>query len=263
MLVKCTEADKPQIFNYIGEDYKYCLYAYADLKQYGLNKDFINAWLYYDINNDIKALVYNYHKGIHIFSRDFKYDAKEIAKLLLKLHPAMISARKEIIQDLIPFMLEYKHEFGYIIQKTVPTLERSPRVELAKESDIHEMAVMLYNDKGIGASYTVQDLEDEIRQRMEDKYGRSYVLKIDGVIAAQDSTSAEIDKFAISSLTIVDPRFRRMGLGTEINGSKCYDIEHEGKEIYAYCYEEPALIAWHKSGYIDIGEWGKLYVENQ
>jgi len=261
MLHKCVDSERQQILEYVGDDYKNCLYAFADLKQYSLNESFINAWLDVDEETSIRGFVFNYHTGVHVYSRDMAIDIDEVAKLIKSINPTMINARKEIIEALVPYFEGYKHEYGYILKQQKRHFALSNRVELAKPTDFHEMAVMLASDYGIGASYTTEQLEGQIRERYEDNYGRTLLLRINGQIAAQVTTGAEVDEFAVVIYSIVGESFRRQGLFTEVTDSMCHILSQSKKDIFCVCYEPPALKAWNKVGCLPCAEWGKIFKE--
>jgi len=261
MLYKCNDSDKSRVFEYVGDDYKNCLYAFADLKEYSLNESFINLWLDLDENNSIRGFIFNYHTGVHLYSHDMRLDINEAVELIKKINPTMINANKNIIEALVPYFEEYKHQYGYILKQQKRQFEMSNRVEMATPSDFHEMAEMLSADYGIGASYTTEQLENQIRERYEDNYGRTLLLRIDGHIAAQVTTGAEVDEFAVIIYSIVGESFRRQGLFSEVRDSMCYLLTQENKDIFCVCYEQTAMKAHGKLGNLPCCEWGKIFKE--
>jgi len=261
MLHKCTDDDKSRIFQYVGDDYKNCLYAFADLKRYSLNEDFVNAWIDFGDDQSIRGFIFNYHTGVHVYSRDMSLNIEDAVTLIKSLHPAMINARKEIIEALVPYFEGYEHEYGYILKQEKRQFKMSSRVEPATPADFHEMAEMLSADYGIGAGYTTQQLEDQIRERYNDNFGRTLVLRVDGKIAAQSITGAEVDEFAVVSYSIVGIPYRRQGLFTEVTGSLCSALSQENKDVFCVCYETPAMKAWAKIGCHPCAEWGKIFKE--
>lgn len=261
MLYKCTDLDKSTIFQYIGKNYKNCLYAYADLCRYSLGENFINAWLEYSEEGKIRALIFNYHNGVHIYSSDLSFDIDEVVNLLKTIKPAMINAKIEIIHMLASYFEEYHQEFGYILHQENKEFKYSENVEPANPSDFHDMASMLCEDYGIGASYTLEEMEKQIKERYIDGYGRSYILRKDDVIAAQASTGAEVKEFAVIIYVIVANGFRRQGLASEVTGNLCQTLLNEGKDIYLVCYEEGAMLMYERLGFKPCTEWGKLFIE--
>lgn len=259
MIYKCSDNDKEKIFSYIGENYKNCLYAYADLKQYSLKETFVNAWLYINHENTVKALIFNYHNGAHVFAKDLNFDVVEVSVLLKTLKLTMINARKEIIEILEPYFDTYKYDFGHIMEQNRTDLVRVDGIEVAEESDFHDMAEMLCSDYGIGAGYTIEEMESQLIERYTDKYGRNYILRKDGHIVAQASTGAEVSEFAMVVYVIVSEKYRRKGYATRVMESLCYDLRVEGKKTYLVCYEESARLMYEKLGFKVCSDWGKLY----
>lgn len=261
MLYCCTDKDKARIFEYIGNDFKNCLYAYADLKKYSINEPFINVWLDLGEDDSIRGFIFSYHTGIHLFSKDLNFDFDAVVDKVKTLKPTMINGRIDILEKLLPFFPEYEHEFGHVFRHTWKNFNIKENIEPAKESDFHQMAELLCSDYGTGASYTVERLEQQLLERYKDGFGRYYILRKDNQIAALANTGAEVEDFAVITYVIVDEHFRRRGFASEITSYLCRELIEEGKEVYLVCYEDRAKTMYENIGFQICSDWGKIFVE--
>lgn len=261
MILKCDNTWKAKLLTYVGDKYVNCLYLYMDLIKYGLNKAFISVWVDLNSVGEIKCIVFRYYTGIHIFSKNDKFDMDGVIKIIRKIHPQMINSTRKIIQVLEPYLdNEYKVDYGCVKSIVHGKFDVFSEVKSARIKDIPAMAVMLCSDEGIGGSYSIKDMETQLMARMRDNYTRSYVIYSGEKIVAQASTSAEIDTLAVISDVIVDIEYRGRGLAKKLLSVLCNDLIPP-KEVFLVCYNPIADRFYEKFGFKTRVEWGKLYLK--
>ena len=177
MLVKCTNDDFEIIKQYIGDDYASCLYLYMDLIKYGPVSGYTNTWIQKEAGG-ITCVILSYHSAMHIFSRD-GFDIPEVVDLVNGQKPSQICAAKSTILALkLPLSeLNYEVELGYVGKIEYSGQDKPEIVQLAKLDDVDSISRLLYNDEGIGASYTLDDLKEQFTERLSQGFVRSYVIK--------------------------------------------------------------------------------------
>ena len=203
-----------------------------------------------------------YHSAMHVYSKQLNFDVKELTEFLIEKNPSIICASAELIKLLEPQMSSngFISEYGYIGKfiHCVPSIVNCD-IRLANKDDIIEIAKLLYNDDGIGSSYTMDDLVKQIEERVDSGFVRSYVIKQDNHVVAHLGTGAEIDKLCTISYVITDPKYRGRGLSSSLFSYACNQLILEGKEIFSVYYPENSRRLHHKMGFVDCCEFGKLY----
>lgn len=260
MIVKCSNSDKQIIEEYIGMRYPECLYLYLDLKQYGVDSQYTSCWALKN-GESIEVVILLYHTAMHLFSASNDFNVHEILKFVDEHNPSIICASKVTIEKISSELLHsgYTVEYGHI-GKLNRIDKRSNFVpQQAELGDIDEIARLLYHDDDIGASYSFDDLKNQIKERLEDGFVRSYVIKDDGHVVCHLGTGAEISNVCTVAYGITDNKYRGKGLFSSLLAFACEELTKENKEIFSVYYPENSRILHHKIGFVDYCECGKLF----
>lgn len=260
MIELCQDAQQTDIVEYIGKDYFKCLYLYIDLMKYGCKSKYTRTWLMSD-NSSINAIILSYHSALHIYSRNLDYDRKELCQFIRELNPSIVCASSDIIKSLACYLKNdgYSMEIGHIGKFVKLTTESKNKIEIATSDDIYDIANLLYEDDDIGASYTIDDLILQLKERLSQRFVRSYVIKENRHVVAHLGTGAEIDGLCTICYVITDPQYRGRGFGSSLFSFACTQLEAEGREIYSVYYPENSRRLHHKMGFVDCCEFGKLF----
>ena len=260
MIVKCTKDDTELIKSYIGKDYASCLYLYMDLIEYGPDSDYTKTWIQKD-GRHITAVILSYHSAMHIYSHNI-FNVQEIVSLIKEKWPSQICAAKSTILALKPSFPElgYELELGYVGRIEPSEKNKSDLIQRATLDDIDAISQLLINDDGIGASYSLEDLKQQFRERLSQGFVRSYVIKDKDKIVAHLGTGAEVGNVSIITYVITDNEYRRRGYARLLYQAACRDLQKEGKEIYAVYYLDSAIQLHHSMGFKDCCEVGKLFL---
>lgn len=263
---KASVNEREKILNYLKEDIANCLYMYADIYKYGLDKSYLDVW-YDEDNLGIRVVVMQYHNTFQVYSNRGFEDIDGILSLVKEKKPFGISGRKEIIQELDKQLRnEYSSEYGVIFrgkaidkQKVSKILaECDEKILLATIEDASKIAELVCMDEELGRVYTVESLTEELKERMETGMGRSYIIKKDGKVVAHNATYAECDKFVVVSGLMVHPDFRDTEYAYWIDLKSTLEFQEENKDRYFLALKH-RIIKWHKlSGNEVAAEYGKL-----
>lgn len=260
MLVRSkSKEDINRIIDYIGEAYYKSLYLYMDLIKYGVDNSEVNSWILLH-SEKIEACVLKYHNGMHIFSKEASFQIEEIERLIKIENPAIICAESSIIKALSGmegYMTEYGHVAKYMLSYSDEL--SSKNIRQAKSSDCCEMAKMLISDPDIGASYTLEEMERQIRERINEGYSRSFCHKINGKIVAQASTGAEGGGIATIAYVMVALEARGQGYGKSVVLHLSNELAKEGMETYLIFYSDDAGKLYLNNGFEVVCDYGKLY----
>ena len=260
MIAKCSNSDQQLIEEYIGERYPECLYLYLDLKQYGVESRYTSCWLQRN-GERIDAVMLLYHTAMHLFSASNIFNVHEIVNFVEDHNPSIICAAQKTIEKISADLMHdgYLVEYGHIGK--LKKIERNSNYipQQADIEDIDEIARLLYQDDDIGASYSYDDLKAQIKERLEQDFVRSYIIKNDGHVVCHVGTGAEISNVCTIAYCITDVRYRGKGLFSSLLAFACEELSKENKEIYSVYYPENSRLLHHKIGFFDYCKCGKLY----
>ena len=260
MIVKCSNSDKQVIEEYIGKRYPECLYLYLDLKQYGVNSHYTSCWVTKSGEN-IEAVMLLYHTAMHLFSTSNNFNVQDILEFVSIHKPTIICASKKTIEKISSELMQsgYTVEYGHIGKLNRINKKSNFIPQQAELGDIDEIARLLYQDDDIGASYSFDDLKTQIKERLEEKFVRSYVIKDNGHVVCHVGTGAEISNVCTIAYCITDTKHRGKGLFSSLLAFACEELSKENKEIYSVYYPENSRNLHHKIGFVDCCECGKLF----
>ncbi|OYO90780.1 hypothetical protein CG709_13295, partial [Lachnotalea glycerini] len=121
--------------------------------------------------------------------------------LIIKLKPSIISSTTDVI-DLLSHELskEYQVEKGFVTSliQTNELISKSD-VQCADVNDLEEIAKLICSDYGLGGHYDVIQLKNQLSTRMQEKFGRNYIIRQNGQIVCHAATYAEVDNLAVIS----------------------------------------------------------------
>lgn len=261
MIVKCKHSDLDHIKNYIGEDYASCLYLYMDLIQYGPDSEYTSTWIQ-EQEGKTTSVILTYHTAMHIFARD-SFNTQEVIDLVDQLRPSQICAAKSTILALAEPLssINYDSELGYVGKLESTDCPNSSLIQKATIDDVDAISQLLYNDEGIGASYSLEDLKAQFRERLSQGFVRSYIIKDGDRIVAHLGTGAEIGSVSIITYVITDAEYRGRGYAKMLYQAASNDLQKEGKQVFAVYYTDGAIKLHHSVGFKDCCEFGKLFLK--
>lgn len=257
MLVKCTSVLQDKIEAYLQHNESSCLYLCLDYYKYGLNCSFTEMYAEME-NNNIRCLIFRYHEGVHIFSKNGDFDINTVVSLIKKMNPNMICCIQEIADQIKVYLGDYEVTFGSILklEQINTSIERFGRI--AKIDELDEVATLLCQDEGIGGTYNFSQMSTQLKERYNDNFGRNYILKQNHEIIAHAATGAEYSNIAIINGVITAPSYRGKGIGTSVLATLCDQLLQENKKIYSICYIPQAQRMHEKVGFNKCESWAKL-----
>lgn len=254
------EENTPELLAYFEKDLKNCLYSYIDLKKYGIhNKDLM--LYYYKTNHKITAVATKYYNGLQLYHTQSDFPIDHTVALIKELKPTIISSTPDVIDALSPFFVPaYEVEKGFVtsLSKTCYTDLAFP-VEPATPADLEEIARLICMDEGLGGHYTVSELTHQLLTRMQENFGRNYIIRQNKSIVCHAATYAEVDNLAVISGVITHPLYRGKGLALSVVNKLCEDLLSEGKKPHLFYYTKNSERLYQKIGFHSPSGWGKLF----
>lgn len=258
MIIKCDETWTDRIISYIGNHYESCLYLYADIKRYGTDSEAVNTWVN-TVDNHICAIIMTYHNGMHIFSKNFDYDKSELISLIMETRPDMVLGVESLVSDIYDSLENYCCEYGFVkkMDKEKSNIYYE-NIRTASLDDVSKLTDMLMDDTELMASYTYDEMFNQICERINDGFGNTYYIFDGEDICAQAGISADLDCFSVISNVFTSKKYR----GKKYASSLLHYInEISGKKsVYLFCYGEELSAFYDAVGFSTVQLWGKLYV---
>ena len=258
-----TENDVQRLLAYLEKDLKNCLYSYIDLKKFGITNP--NLTVYFDESEGIRCSALRYYEGLQLFDAEGKVDAKATAELIRSLGSHIVSSTVDVIEKLYPLLKEsYEMEQGYVTEMlSLPACDISEEVRPAKREEYDEIAQLICSDEGVGGHYVPEELKEQLLTRLDEGFGRNYILKRNGEIIHHAATYAELDNLAVISGVITREDWRGKGVGTLAVRKLCYDLLKEGKKPCLFYYTKQAEGFYKKIGFEEGTGWAKLVLRKE
>lgn len=259
MIIKCDLSNIDHVFDYIGDDYKNCLYTYIDLKEYGLENENFNVWIQLH-ENEICCLISEYYEGIQIYSKDYNLIADELAEFIKRKNPGIISGRKKSIDKIKYLFPNYSEEIGIIGELEELTYPPSPNAYSASIDEIDEIAKIIHQDENLGKHHTYKSLYDQFYERKKDNFGRSFILRdsTSNNIICHAATYAELPELCVIGGVLTTPDYRGKGFSKGTLAAICKEMQLEGKKVFSRFNIPPAIKLHYGVGFIKVGDWVKL-----
>ncbi len=271
MYRKAKEQDVEKLLAYLEQDLKNCLYSYIDLKKFGIDNP--NLKVYFDTNHredcfradEICCSALKYYEGLQLFDAAGKMNAGETARLIRSLNSHIVSSTVDVIEKLYPLLKDtYEMEQGYVTEMlSMLECEISTEVRPAKKEEYDEIAKLICSDEGVGGHYTPEELKEQLLSRLEEGFGRNYILKREGEIIHHAATYAELDNLAVISGVITREDWRGKGVGTLAVRRLCHDLLKEGKKPCLFYYTKQAEQFYKKIGFEEGTGWAKLVLRKE
>ncbi|MGN0334358.1 MAG: GNAT family N-acetyltransferase [Lachnospiraceae bacterium] len=257
------QEDVEKLLAYFENDLKNCLYSYIDLKKFGIANPNLKVFL--DEEEQIRCSALKYYEGLQLFDAYGRMDAEETAMLIRNLNSQIVSSTIEVIEKLYPYLKDsYEMEQGFVTEmKQLPQTELSGEVRPAQREDYEEIAKLICSDPGVGGHYEPEDLKEQLLTRLEEGFGRNYILKRDGEIIHHAATYAELENLAVISGVITRADWRGRGVGTLAVRKLCADLLREGKKPCLFYYTKQAEGFYKKIGFEDGTGWAKLVLRKE
>ena len=256
---KATENDIPAILVYLKRQVQDCLYMYIDIAKYGLENPNMEVWLDSD-KNGVKLVVMKYHTSISVYTDREKWNVEKVAKLIREKHVNSVTARRDIVEKLYELCADlYSVSYGSVHLFTqYRDFGLGDRIETATPEDTLEIAKLITQDEEIGSYYDVQNLADQLTERMNTGMGRCYVIREDGKIIAHIASYAEFDGIATTSGLIVDPAHRNSVYGAALENYLVENLLKEGFTVYTFIQDRLRFKLLERMGNHCLSEYGKM-----
>lgn len=266
---RAREQDRDAILEYLKKAIAECIYLYIDILNYGVASENMTVWLK-EKDGQIELVVMKYYDSFQIYSHRRGIDTEQILSLLREYPVTMVSARRDIIEQLEEVCSGYRAVYGAVFD--VSCLRRAfgimggskssaPEVTEAVADDAAEIAALLCTDEAFRVNYKEEELARQLEERIRTHTGRSVIIRMDGRIIAHHATFAEAAGVAVVSGLVIRPEYRGLGCYEALVSYLGRQLVREGKTPYAFAISDKT-VRYHRAVYTECGEYGKL-VKNE
>lgn len=255
-----TSEDISAILEYLKRKVSDCLYMYIDIAKYSLDNPNMKVWI--DPNEGGPDLVVmKYHTSLSIFSDTDNWDVDAVAEIIAEERPLSITANKDIASRIHDALSDrYNVAYGSVFKFTnYRPMSADIDIETAAPEDTHEIAELIAMDESIGAYYDIDNLANQLKERMETGMGRSYIIRDEnGKIIAHIASYAEFDGLATTGGLIVHPDHQNGVYGLALESYLVEKLLEEKFNIYTFVTERLRKKLLLAVGNELVGEYGKL-----
>ena len=257
---KATKEVVPAILEYLKRNVGDCVYMYVDIAKYGLENPNMDVW--YDSNDEgISLVVMKYYDSIQVFTEEETWDVESASRLVSKIKPGMVSGRRDLIETLYPNNEEdYNLEIGYVFKLTnfMKFDDLAPIQRVGVEM-CPEIAQFICTNDSIGGYYDVENLTDQLTERIETGIGRSLViLGEDGQLKGHIATYAEFDGIATTAGLLAVDDGTGIPYGTMLESKLVHDLLDEGFDIYTFVTEDRRAKFFRVMKCEELNRYGKM-----
>lgn len=262
MLRYAREEELDRILKYLKSDIPNCIYMYTDIFTYRLSNQNMKVWVQEDSEEKdlYTMIVMKYHDSFQLYSRNANWDVDGVCKLIDEYDIQMINGSVEMIKALNEIYKDtYNYSSGTIFRlSNCEKIESEEVPEIASVGDVPEIAELLSQDEYYNDSYTKEELERQLTERIETGMGRSCIIRKDGKIVAHCASFTEADGIAVSAGTIAHKDYRGHKLGLIVENYMNRHMNANGFQWFGFILEEDRVKKFQEMGNEIVATYGKL-----
>lgn len=257
-MLECTEAELPEVLDFLRKDIPNCFYMYVDISKYGLSPPELSVWTLRDTNG-VTAVVMKYFGNMQVYAHP-EAELSPIAKLIIKENAPIVTGTAEICDELnklMPDRYAVSHGWTFEIEKFRNFSSPLP-ICIASDDDLIASAKLICEDENLGSHCDYENLLRQLRERRDDGMGRNYVIHKDGEVIGHIATYAEYEDYAVTSGLIVHPEYRDQPYGTYLESYLMNKLLEEGKRVFTFLRLEKRMKYYRALGQKKFWHNGKM-----
>lgn len=260
-MIRCyTPSDAQRALDYIGQDYSECIYLYVNLKKYGIENPDMMLWLE-EQRQVVCGICLRYFECFHLFSKENDIDISGMQEFLRRYKPKIFFCSSSIEVGFNEEWLKtYKKEKMDVFRAIPMPEDQSRQVYVAGIENLDEIAQFMMTDPTYSKIYDLDVLKAQLKQRMEDGFGRVFYTRENGEIVATAMTYAELNDMAIFSGLLTAKKYRRKRLCSAVLAKLTNQLIQEGKSVYCLVSVEASKKLMLKMGFSVVGHVAKYHL---
>lgn len=259
MIREIIDEEVKRLEEYLNKDKFQNPYFYIDLLSFGYKSD--NVQVYITDSQDGLCYIYRYYDTVQLYiPNGMTFPKKELIEFLKENKFQMISGSSKLINEISnDLSLSYCLNNGVIMSYGGYDVSISDeQICYATLQECPEIARLICSDEKIGGHYDVDNLANQLSNRLTSHNCRNVILRLNDKIISHAATYAEEKDMAIIGGVITLKDFRGCGYAKKcvVELVKC--LLKENKVPLLFCYDDKTIF-WYKSmGWNIIAECGSL-----
>lgn len=256
MVRRLNEKDKELVLSFIGTQPSINLFLIGDIEQFGFDKEFQDIWGKFDDKGNLKGVLLRYLNNFIPYYEDMDENLDEF-KEIIKVYKGkkLISGKKDLLYKFEGILSDEKSRDTYFceLRDNKNLINYDESVKIATGNDAKKICDLLNTIEEFDTS---EHNESIIRDRIEDKSGRTYYIEKDeDEIVTLSQTTAENSKSAMVVGVATRIGYRGRGYMSKCLSRLCNDLVSEGKSLCLFYDNPEAGKIYRKLGFKEIGIW--------
>jgi predicted GNAT family acetyltransferase len=262
MIKHCKEEDREQVLTYLKQDHNINLFAIGDIENFGFDVDFQDVYVN-EIDHDIDSVLVRYKENILYYSHTNLYNPiwnDFIQSMPHKFVSAKEDLSKQIRQDLTNYRQKTMY-FSALSEVLVP-LDYDNVIDVKSDQDIglvYDLLQTIHEFEGF-KDRTKEEYIESTKQALA--FGKTYMVKEDGICVATASTVADTSVNAMVVAVATHKDYRHKGYATSVMLHLIDEYINNRKKSLCLFYDNPkAGKIYKRLGFKDIDQWTMLIKE--
>ncbi len=255
MIRRCTEKDREAVLNFASERAGENLFIIGDIESFGIDSEKVSTWIE-EIDGQMEGIYLKYRDNFVIYSKNQRFDPKEVADLIKLNHTKNINCLKETADHLGPFLKEDYHmsDCFYCILKNGDRLDAiSNECEDAKIEDTAELAMKLSMIPEF--AHSKASALESVQNYFTEPDRINIIMRINGEIAGSATTAVQSSSAAMIGTVFTVEKYRNRHVASKIVSTICHRVIEKNKECVLFYDNPKAGSIYHRLGFKTIDKW--------
>jgi len=262
MIRQLSIKDNDSLMKYLQREPEYNIFIIGDIECYGWDKDYQQVWGEFE-NDKYVGVLLKYRENL-VYYTHARRDLKPIVDLINTLEFDYINGKKEAVNGLEEYLLDYKSEDMYFCALREFTREDMDTSDVIKIDSIKDYI------EHIKASESIEEFsikphnkyEEMAKTKLNDSkngFQSDYYIKEDNRIVSFASAVAESSTSAMVIGVGTLMEYRKRGLASKVMNKLCDEyLNNKNKSLCLFFDNPKAGKIYHRLGFKDIGFY-KMY----
>lgn len=268
MIVKCTEADRQRLLDYIEPEPEINQFIYGDLANYPVDCDVMNLYALVGEGGEWDAILLRFHDNYVVYSHREDYPAAEAAGFLGERPFTCLNGKESLVRRIHPYFPERRISSDYMSRcdgvngEATKSLPEGAVLRALDESDFEEYMDLIDLISEFVVKYNTRELREFGRKRLSDKLSCGELtlgLFIGGRLVSVAGFTAASDRNAMVGGVATHPDSREHGYASIVVAELCRRGFDSGKKYLCLFYDNPvAGRIYNRIGFKEIGKYAML-----
>ncbi len=262
MIEKAQTINESAILEYCRKEPELNIFLIGDILNYGFDQPFQEIYMASD-QGGLYAVILRYYRNHIVYTQDEKHGLEEVADFLNMQKPEVLSAKREIIDRLLPKLTSPHTRRDMLFSRLLDSsklLAETGEVQKAHMEEAKHIAEVMGEIDEFKVLYAdiLEERAGQIENRILSGEGvHLFIRRNDEIIAHANSTAETTDSGIIAGVFTI-PSVRRQGYAKKVVSALCSDMLSRGKTPCLFYDNEQAGALYNMLGFQLSGYWSVL-----